>query len=121
MPKRQDGIRNSARDVPSPTARHAFFSRDGRGACTSRISGERDAPTTSHRGGRRGSLRRALSRTHECAELGRRMSEQKRVFRQELTPTHFLERAGDAFADRTAVTDGTTSYTWREFRNRARR
>jgi fatty-acyl-CoA synthase len=49
------------------------------------------------------------------------MSEQKRVFRQELTPTHFLERAGDAFADRSAVTDGTTSYTWREFRDRARR
>ncbi|HVF17339.1 MAG TPA: AMP-binding protein [Steroidobacteraceae bacterium] len=49
------------------------------------------------------------------------MAEQKRVFRQELTPTHFLERAGDAFADRIAVTDGKASYTWREFRDRARR
>jgi fatty-acyl-CoA synthase len=49
------------------------------------------------------------------------MAEHKRVFRQELTPTHFLERAGDAFANRIAVTDGKISYTWREFRDRARR
>ena len=43
------------------------------------------------------------------------------VFRHELTPTHFLERAGDAFATRTAVRDGDIAFTWREFRARARR
>jgi len=43
------------------------------------------------------------------------------VFRHELTPTHFLERAGDAFATRIAVTDGNVAFTWREFRDRARR
>jgi fatty-acyl-CoA synthase len=43
------------------------------------------------------------------------------VFRQELTPTHFLERAGDAYADRIAVVDGEVAYSWYEFRNRARR
>jgi fatty-acyl-CoA synthase len=43
------------------------------------------------------------------------------VYRQELTPVHFLERAGDAFANRVAVRDGDVRYTWREFRARARR
>jgi len=47
--------------------------------------------------------------------------EAPKVCRQELTSTHFLERAGDAFAARIAVTDGSTRYTWREFRARARR
>ena len=47
--------------------------------------------------------------------------ESSTVFRQELTPVHFLQRAGDAFADRLAVTDGDRNYTWREFRARARR
>jgi len=48
-------------------------------------------------------------------------SDELKVFRQELTPTHFLERAGSAYADRIAVTDGERSFTWREFRARARR
>ena len=43
------------------------------------------------------------------------------VFRQELTPIHFLERAGEAFADRPAVTDGERRFTWSELRARARR
>jgi fatty-acyl-CoA synthase len=43
------------------------------------------------------------------------------VFRQELTPLHFIERAGEAYADRVAVVDGSVQYTWREFRDRARR
>ena len=46
---------------------------------------------------------------------------QARVYRQELTPVHFIERAGIVHADREAVTDGDTAYTWREFRARARR
>jgi fatty-acyl-CoA synthase len=49
------------------------------------------------------------------------MSLERKVFRQELTPVHFLERAGDAYATRVAVADGPVSYTWREFRDRARR
>jgi len=49
------------------------------------------------------------------------MSFERKVFRQELTPTHFLERAGDSYATRLAVVDGEVSYTWREFRDRARR
>ena len=44
-----------------------------------------------------------------------------RVFRQELTPIHFLERAGDIFADRIAVVDGEVRYDWRAFRARSRR
>ncbi|HCC98886.1 MAG TPA: acyl-CoA synthetase, partial [Planctomycetaceae bacterium] len=45
----------------------------------------------------------------------------KDVYRHELLPTHFLERAGDAYADRIAVVDGEVEYTWRDFRTRARR
>jgi fatty-acyl-CoA synthase len=41
--------------------------------------------------------------------------------REELTPVSFLERAGVVHADRTAVVDGATSYTWAEFRDRSRR
>ena len=44
-----------------------------------------------------------------------------KVYRQELLPTHFLERAGDAYADHIAVVDGEVEYTWRDFRARARR
>ena len=44
-----------------------------------------------------------------------------KVFRQELTPIHFLERAGDVFADRVAVVDGDVRYDWRAFRARSRR
>jgi fatty-acyl-CoA synthase len=43
------------------------------------------------------------------------------AFRQELTPVHFLERAGTVYADRVAVTDEGQSFTWFEFRARARR
>jgi fatty-acyl-CoA synthase len=43
------------------------------------------------------------------------------VYRQELTPVRFLERAGTVYATRVAVVDGEVSYTWREFRARARR
>ena len=44
-----------------------------------------------------------------------------RVFREELTPVNWIERAGDAYADRVAVVDGPVSYTWKEFRARSRR
>jgi fatty-acyl-CoA synthase len=43
------------------------------------------------------------------------------VFRQELSPNHFIERAGDVFADRIAVEEGNVRLTWRQFRTRARR
>jgi fatty-acyl-CoA synthase len=42
-------------------------------------------------------------------------------WRQELSPNHLIERAGTAFAARMAVTDGPVSYTWAEWRARARR
>jgi fatty-acyl-CoA synthase len=44
-----------------------------------------------------------------------------KVFREELTPVNWIERAGDAYADRVAVVDGPVSYTWAEFRSRSRR
>src|ERR1700716_351367 len=44
-----------------------------------------------------------------------------KVFRQELTPVSWIERAGVAYADRVAVVDGEVRYTWRELRARARR
>src|ERR1700730_5973390 len=43
------------------------------------------------------------------------------VYREELSPVNWIERAGDVFADRTAVVDGPLSYTWRQFRDRSRR
>ena len=43
------------------------------------------------------------------------------VHRQELSPTHFLERSGTAHASRVAVIDGDVSYTWRDLRARSRR
>jgi fatty-acyl-CoA synthase len=43
------------------------------------------------------------------------------VHRQELTPLHFLERAGEVYADRLAVVDGDLRLTWRAARERARR
>jgi fatty-acyl-CoA synthase len=43
------------------------------------------------------------------------------VFRLELSPTHYLERAGDVHAGRVAVVDGEVRYSWRELRARARR
>jgi fatty-acyl-CoA synthase len=43
------------------------------------------------------------------------------VHRQELTPVSFLERAGDAHADRVAVVDGDVSFDYRSWRARARR
>ena len=42
-------------------------------------------------------------------------------FRQELSPISFLERAGEVHAARIAVTDGLRSFTWADFRTRARR
>ncbi len=44
-----------------------------------------------------------------------------RVQRQELSPIHLLERAGEVFADRPAARDGSRRYSWRELRARARR
>ena len=44
-----------------------------------------------------------------------------RVHRQELTPVSFLERAGDAHADRIAVVDGDVSFDYCSWRARARR
>jgi fatty-acyl-CoA synthase len=46
---------------------------------------------------------------------------ESRVQRQELSPIHFLERAGEVFADRAAASDGDRTFTWREFRGRARK
>jgi fatty-acyl-CoA synthase len=43
------------------------------------------------------------------------------VYRQELTPTSFLERSGTVHAERTAVIDGDRRYSYREWRSRARR
>jgi fatty-acyl-CoA synthase len=43
------------------------------------------------------------------------------VYRQELTPVAFLERSGTVHADRVAVVDGERRYTYREWRDRARR
>src|SRR4051812_10418376 len=43
------------------------------------------------------------------------------VHRQELTPLHFLERAGEVYAERPAVIDGDLRLTWRSMRARARR
>jgi fatty-acyl-CoA synthase len=42
------------------------------------------------------------------------------VYRQELTPTSFLERSGTVHAERTAVIDGDRRYNYREWRSRAR-
>src|SRR5207248_6369446 len=44
-----------------------------------------------------------------------------RVHRQELTPIHFLERAGEAYAARTAVVDGEARFSFQQMRERARR
>src|SRR5258707_10296940 len=38
-----------------------------------------------------------------------------------LTPTRFLERAGDVFADRLAIIDGDHRLTYAEFRDRVHR
>src|SRR2546421_286522 len=43
------------------------------------------------------------------------------VYRQELTPTSFLERSGTVHAERTAVIDGDRRYNYRDWRSRARR
>ena len=43
------------------------------------------------------------------------------VFREELTPVSFLERAGTVHAGRIAVVDGERRFTYREWRERARR
>ena len=44
-----------------------------------------------------------------------------KVYRQELSPVSFLERAGDAHADRVAVQDGERAFTYRAWRARSRR
>lgn len=44
-----------------------------------------------------------------------------RVNHHELSPMQFIERAGAAYADHPAVTDGGISYSWRELRSRSRR
>ena len=43
------------------------------------------------------------------------------VHRQELTPVHFLTRAGLVHAERPAVVDGAATFTWSELSRRARR
>ena len=55
------------------------------------------------------------------AERGSGVSKHQEVFRQELTPVSFLERAGSAHADRVAVVDGPHRFTYGEWRARARR
>ncbi len=49
------------------------------------------------------------------------MSTPEKVYREELSPVSFLERAGDVHARRVAVVDGTRTFTYREWRARARR
>lgn len=44
-----------------------------------------------------------------------------KVYREELSPVNFLERAGDVHASRIAVQDGDRTFTYREWRARARR
>jgi acyl-CoA synthetase (AMP-forming)/AMP-acid ligase II len=44
-----------------------------------------------------------------------------RVYREELTPVSFLERAGTAYAERLAAVDGDRRYTYAEWRARCRR
>ncbi|HYW26801.1 MAG TPA: acyl--CoA ligase family protein [Terriglobales bacterium] len=46
---------------------------------------------------------------------------QRLVYREELTPVSFLERAGTVHADRIAAIDGHRSYTYHEWRARSRR
>jgi fatty-acyl-CoA synthase len=43
------------------------------------------------------------------------------VHRQELSPIHFLERAGEVYAGRLAVVDGDVRHDWRAMRARSRR
>jgi fatty-acyl-CoA synthase len=43
------------------------------------------------------------------------------VYRQELSPISFLERSGQVHANRIAVIDGDRSYTYADWRDRARR
>jgi fatty-acyl-CoA synthase len=49
------------------------------------------------------------------------MSAGLKVHRQELSPLSFLERAGDVYANGVAVQDGGRTFTYREWRARARR
>jgi fatty-acyl-CoA synthase len=55
--------------------------------------------------------------TEKTEKAGR----ETRVFRQELTPVSFLERAGVAYAGRVAAVDGDRTYTYAEWRARSRR
>ena len=48
------------------------------------------------------------------------MNTTDRPYRQELSPLHFIERAGEVYASRIAVVDGEVAYTWQQFRARAR-
>ncbi len=48
------------------------------------------------------------------------MSTQTKVYRQELSPVSFLERAGDVHAERIAVQDGDRAFTYRSWRGRSR-
>jgi fatty-acyl-CoA synthase len=43
------------------------------------------------------------------------------VYREELTPVSFLERAGSVHSERVAAVDGDKRYTYREMRSRSRR
>jgi fatty-acyl-CoA synthase len=44
-----------------------------------------------------------------------------RVYRRELSPVDFMERSGLVHAERVAVVDGETSFTYSQWRDRARR
>jgi fatty-acyl-CoA synthase len=48
-------------------------------------------------------------------------SRQQRVFREELSPVSFLERAGTVHAERIACIDGGRRFTYAEWRGRSRR
>src|SRR5690349_2171163 len=49
------------------------------------------------------------------------MSAGVKVYREELSPVSFLERAGDVYATRIAVQEGARAFTYREWRARGRR
>src|SRR5438445_336558 len=86
---------------------------DGRAAAGARPA----SAARARRGGRRG---RGAERRGR-GEGGSAMITTTKVYRQELSPVSFLERAGDAHADRVAVQDGERAFTYRAWRARSRR
>src|SRR5947208_2813289 len=74
----------------------------------------RPPPRPSPQGG--GSIRAGLGGSTDVITEKRTL-----VYREELTPVSFLERAGTVHAERVAAADGDRRYTYREWRARSRR